>query len=547
MLRSLHISHYVLIDSLEVDFPKGLVIITGQTGAGKSILLGALSLLMGGKADASVISEGAENCVVEGVFSTDDLAVKAILDENDVEWEGGELIIRRTVSASGRSRSFINDSPVTVGVLTSVASHLVDIHSQHQSLLLCDPKFQLRILDSFAGDAALAQDCAAAWTSLQALSRELSQAQESLSRADEEREYYLARLEQLERGNLREGELEELEVEQKQLANAEGIKENLYAAESLLGGEQSISSVLKETSFHLSKVSSYVPELSELAERLDSSRIEIDDILSEIEIANSRIDVSAERLEAVEERMSFLYGLLKKHGCASVEELIAKRDSYSSRLADTSSLEERVEYLRGAVKTAQSKYDALALELRKARRAATAPLSEAVTGSLRALELDRALFSVTLSEAQPSARGIDEIHFQFSATGTNPTDVSKCASGGEISRIMLCLKSLLARYSSMPTMIFDDIDTGVSGSVADKMGSMICAMGSTMQVFAITHLPQVAAKGEAHYLVSKSVDGGKTTSTVEKIEGDARLHEIARLLSGSTITPEAIANAKTLL
>lgn len=550
MLKALHISHYILIDSLDVVFPEGLIIITGQTGAGKSILLGALSLLTGAKADAAVISEGADNCVVEGEFATDDPRIRTLLDENEVEWDERGLLVRRVIHRSGRSRSFVNDCPVPVGVLSALASYLVDIHSQHQNLVLSDPAFQRSVLDLFAGNGALLRTCRDSWRALQQLRAELRETEARLAQLAGERDYDEARFRRLDEAKLRDGELEELEAEQTRLANAEEIRETLSGVTELLSPSSDdvpgLVPALKEASRLLSRTGTYLPEALELAGRLDSARIELDDVLSEIERTGAAVEVSPRRLEAVEERMSLLYDLMKKYSCASVAELIAERESLSSRLYDSTALEERRETLAQEIAEAQRRQEEIFAALH-ARRAEAAPaLASSLEGKLHFLELDRAVFSVAVDPAVGGEDGADAVRFLFSSTGKNPVDVAKCASGGELSRIMLCLKELLAGYQEMPTMVFDEIDSGVSGSVADKMGSMICAMGDRMQVFAITHLPQVAAKGQAHFLVSKQA-GGDVTSTIKKLSPEERVFEIARMLSGAVISDEAVANARRLL
>ena len=548
MLRSLHIENYVLIDSLDIDLPEGLGIITGQTGAGKSILLGALSLLMGAKGDASLISSGAQNCIVEGDFSAPD-AIRSVLEEAEVEWEGGNLLIRRVLNASGRSRSFINDSPVSVQVLQEIASSLVDIHSQHQSLQLADKHFQMNVLDHYAGCAADVEECRRLWNVILGETKELGQIRERLSRLQADREYNAARFKQLDDAHLRDGELEELDAEQKQLANAESIKESFAAVSSLLEPEEgmSVESALKEAERLLGKLAQLVPGTAGLAERLHSSRIELSDIAESVTEMDSRVNLSQERLEQVEDRMGLLYSLMQKHGCASVAELIAARERYSEALFDSTALEEKAAAVEKKLSEARKAHLALCSKIHSVRQKAATGLAAGIQESLRFLELDRAVFEVDLSAAEPSATGSDAVMFKFSATGSAPADVAKCASGGEISRIMLSLKALMARYTGMPTMIFDEIDTGVSGSAADKMGQMICKMGESMQVLAITHLPQVAAKGKAHFVVEKNASGSDAVSTMRRLSDEERINEIARLLSGERITPEAIANAKTLL
>ena len=550
MLRALHISHYILIDSLDVEFPGGLIIITGQTGAGKSILLGALSLLTGAKADAAVISEGADSCVVEGEFATGDPVVRNLLEENEIEWEGDSVLIRRVVHRSGRSRSFVNDCPVQVGLLSDLASRLVDIHSQHQNLVLNDPAFQRSVLDLFAGDGALLQDCRTSWRALQHSKAELRQTEERLERLSAERDYVEARYQRLEDAKLREGELEELEAEQSRLANAEEIRLTLSTVGEMLSPSSDdrpdLVSSLKEASRQLARTGGYLKEAADLSSRMDAARIELDDILSEVERLGSSVEVSPRRLEAVEERMSLLYDLLKKYDCQTVADLIAARDGLSSRLYDSTALEERKEALVREIEEAGRRQEVLFSALRAKRLEAAPGLAARIEKELRFLELDRAVFEVAVEPAQGGEDGADAVRFRFSSTGKQPMDVSRCASGGELSRIMLCLKGILAEFKEMPTMIFDEIDSGVSGSAADRMGSMICTMGEGMQVFAITHLPQVAAKGQAHFLVSKDLAGGQGSS-IKKLSPEERVLEIARMLSGSVITDEAVANARRLL
>ena len=555
MLTGLQVRNYVLIDSLEIDFPEGLIIITGQTGAGKSILLGALSLVMGAKADASMVSEGADNCVVEAEFLSQDKELKAVLNENEVEWEDGHITVRRVVNRSGRSRAFVNDCPVPVTLLQDISSRLIDIHSQHQTLLLSDKSFQLDILDHYAGTMPQREECAALWKSLAAAKTDLKSVEDRIARQISEKEYNEAQYRQLEAAALREGELAELEEEQKQLANAEEIKTSLSAAEEFFtsassGGEiLSIDSALKEAFRMLSKAGRYVPAASELAERVDSCRRELDDILSDAVSINDGIYLSESRLEEVESRMSLIYGLMQKHSCSDVSELIILRDKLSESLADTAVLEQKREALLLHISRVEKELNDIAESIHSARKSASGTFAEAISAAIRDMELPYAVFEVELKDVPVSATGRDGIEFRFSSTGRNAVDVARCASGGEMSRIMLALKAMMARYADLPTMIFDEIDTGVSGSVADRMGSVICEMGTYMQVFAITHLPQVAAKGNAHYMVSKEIDPltSKAVSTIVRLSEDERVMEVARMLSGSVLTDAAVANAKSLL
>lgn len=555
MLSSLHVQNYVLINSLDIDFPEGLIIITGQTGAGKSILLGALSLLLGAKADASILSEGAESCIVEAKFTVPgDDYIKELLSENDIDFDNGNIIVRRVVSSTGRSRSFVNDIPVQIGFLQTLSSRLIDVHSQHQTLMLSDKQFQLSMLDYYAGNNSFLKECKEAYDTLSKHKSELIEVQDELNKLETEKDYIQATLEKLDNASLRVGELEELESEQVQLSNAEEIKGDFCQVESMLspsGDSDSlpVTSLLKEVVRVLAKVSKYVPQTEELSRRVESSRIELDDILSEISVLESKIDVSPDRLQIVDDRLNLLYDLLKRHSCNTIEELIIIRDNLSSKISDSSSIEEKLEELRKIVAVDELKLDELASQLHTSRSNASKDFMNAITESIHSLELDRSVFEVKLNDAPISKTGKDSVQFLFSSNGTSPVDIAKCASGGELSRIMLALKAMLAKYTNMPTMVFDEIDTGVSGSVADKMGTMICSMGNDMQVFAITHLPQVAAKGNAHYLVEKNFNpaSGKTVTEIKLLEGNNRVMEVARMLSGSSITDAAIANAKSLL
>ena len=561
MLKALHIKNYVLIDSLDIEFPAGLVIITGQTGAGKSILLGALSLVMGSRADSSVIGAAGDNCVVEAEFEVNDEdgALRQYLDENEIDFDPvdgkGQLTIRRILNSNGRSRSFVNDSPAPLKVLSMLSSRLIDIHSQHETMLLRDKQFQMSMLDHFAGDSGLLLSCRTRWERLTGLKNDLDEVNANLSRTNAEKDYNQAQFERLDSAHLKDGELEELETEQKQLANAEEIKSSLYQVENYFSpsgddaqdDRMSIDSMLKDSSRILDKLSSYIPSVSALSERIESARLELDDVLSEVSDLESGTEISDERLQEVEERLSLLYDLLKKYSCTQVSELIELRDRLSESLADTSVLEARKSALEKEIGEAEKDLADACSDLHDARAKAVPGFSENICNSIRSLELDRAVFDVVLEPGKPGPDGSDSILFRFSSTGKSPVDVAKCASGGEMSRIMLCLKAMMARYTNMPSMIFDEIDTGVSGSVADKMGSMICSMGDYMQVFAITHLPQVAAKGDAHYIVTKEFDGDRAISSIRKISGEDRVMEVARILSGSRVTPEAIANAKSLL
>lgn len=543
MLRSLSISNYILIGSLETSFPEGLSIISGETGAGKSILLGALALVLGSKADSSMIGPEGDNCVVEAEFSITP-AVRDVLLALDLPADREDILLRRVLSKSGRSRCFIDDEPVSTASLQELASHLVDIHSQHQTLMLRDQAFRQDVLDLYAGAAAERKACSEAREKVLRTRKQLESTKERLASAKKEEDYNRALWEKLDEAKLNPGELASLEAEQEQLSHAEELKEMLSAAEGILSSDENSPTLeLVQARKYLEKAGRYIPSIEPLVERLEAARVELEDIAAEVESANGKMDVSPERLEIVEERISLLYSLMRKHDVSSEEELIAVRDSLSSLVADASSLEEEVERLSKELDTALAAYEKAAGKLHDKRAKAAVPFAESIQKQLHALDLDHCAFQVELTPGEDSATGHDTVNFLFSSTGKNLQEVGKAASGGELSRVMLCLKACMARYRKMPTLVFDEIDSGVSGGTAHKMGALICSMGADMQIFAITHLPQVAAKGNAHYLVSKKDD----RTTMRRLSDEQRVMEIARMLSGAVITPEAVENAKSLL
>lgn len=543
MLHSLSVSNYILIGSLETSFPEGLIIISGETGAGKSILLGALSLVLGAKADATMVGPQGDTCVVEAEFSVSE-AVREMLRREDLPCDDDRMLIRRVVNRSGRSRSFVNDEPVALPLLQEVASHLVDIHAQHQTLRLADERFRMDALDLFAGALPAREACREAWDRLQRLSRSLEEIRAQKEQAQKDQSYHLALWEALDKARLTPGEWEELENEQQQLAHAEELKETLCAAEAILTAEDASPALqLRESARLLEKAGRILPAMEELSQRLVSARLEVEDIADELARANNRLEASPARLEQVEERLSLLHGLMQKHGVSTIEELIAERDRLDSLVSDASSLEGKELELEKEQAAAQEAYRRQAGALHTLREKACVPFSQALENHIHALELEQAVFTATLQSIAPGPNGTESVSFLFSSTGKQPADIAHVASGGELSRIMLSLKAVMARYTQMPTLLFDEIDTGVSGSAADKMGNLVCEMGNDMQIFSITHLPQVAAKGHAHYLVSK--EGGQTS--IRLLDPEGRVMELARMLSGAVITPAAIENARTLL
>lgn len=534
MLQRLSIENYALIDHLDIQFPGDLVIITGETGAGKSVLMGALSLLLGAKADASAIKDKNRNCVVEAEFSD----------------QGREVILRRVVSPAGRSRVFVDDEPVSMDELRELSTRLVDIHSQHQHLLLADRRFQLSALDGFAGLGDMLESYKALYEEYVSKRRELAELTDAIALDEKEREYIEFQYEKLNSARLSAGELQELEQEQTILSSSEQIKEYIARAEQLFEGEEnSIESSLREMEGILSRLTSYIPEFEDLRARVESSRIELKDVYEDVAAKGANINYSPKRLEEVDNRLALLYDLMRKHGVDSVEALIELRDKLSQRLSKGLDRSLEKEALEKKLSSLEKECSEMAMAIHSSRVAASPELSTVLQQKIRSLEMPLANFEVSVRLRDSFAGdGQDDIVFLFNANGGQLQELSKCASGGELSRIMLCLKSLMASYVGMPTMVFDEIDTGVSGSIADKMGELIVEMGRNMQIFAITHLPQVASKGSAHFLVYKESDGGQMPQTkIKEISGEQREREIARMLSGSNLTPEALANARVLL
>ena len=535
MLTRLTIQNYALIENLDIEFPSGLVIITGETGAGKSIMLGALSLLLGGKGDVSALKDSSKNCVVEGEF----------------EMDGETLILRRVISPAGRTRNFINDEPATLAALTEISSTIVDIHAQHQHLLLTDEGYQMKVLDYFAGTGTILEEYSQVHGEFQGKEQQLKQLKEEIARKEGELEYRSFQLEKLLEAKLKEGELEELESEQKQLANSEQIRECITGA---VGYMQPISGPivqnLKDAVHLLQKCSNFVPDLEELCNRLESCRIECKDIEDELEMLAERVVVSPQRLEQVEERLSLLYSLMRKHGVSSVEELLQVQQQLQGDVNGAGEDAAKVTQLEQEIKGLSARREVLAQELSAKRREKTEELASVLQESIRDLQMPYAIFKVELAATEKyTAKGKDTVSFLFSANGDKKLNLlQKAASGGELSRIMLCLKSLMAEYTGMPTMIFDEIDTGVSGSIADKMGALIGRMGERMQIFAITHLPQIASKKGTHLLVYKEFDKENNATThIRQLQGQERVKEVARMLSGAELTEAALENARVLL
>ena len=551
MLRSLTITNYALIENLEIDFPDGLIIITGETGAGKSILMGALSLLLGNKADPDTLKNPDKNCIVEAIFtSPGGREMTELLSEEGIDTDS-DLTLRRVVTPAGKSRSFVNDQPVTLQFLKELSGKIIDIHAQHQHLLLGESRFQLSVLDSFASNTQILKQYSDIHQQLLIKESNLAKLRKKVESLDAENEFNSFQLEQLINANLKEGELEELEEEFKLLSNAEEIKLALQNILHLIDNEEySVIRNLKDSLVYTGKISPNFAPVSEVSQRIESCRIELKDILEEVTRLSEKIVVSPDRASEVEGRISDLYKLLSKHHLSNVNELILLRDSLAEKLESSDVEREGLNNLEIEVKTLINERNKLADKLHLSRVEIKEKFSNVMKSSVRELEMPHAEFSTKLERTSSfSDTGNSLVSFLFSANKeVEQRELQKVASGGELSRIMLCLKSILAKGNGMPTMIFDEIDTGVSGSIADKMGKLILEMSKEMQIFAITHLPQIASKGLCHLLVYKESDDSLGTRTlIKRIDGDDRIREIARMLSGTKTTEAAFANAKELL
>jgi len=549
MLVKLYVQNYALIKELDVEPGDGLTIITGETGAGKTILLGALSLILGTRADSAVLLEKNEKCVVEGTFRIEEYDLAEFFTNNELDYEP-VTILRREINPAGKSRAFINDTPVTINLLKELGDKLIDIHSQHQTLMLSDNSFQLNIIDSFAGTARLRTEYRTAFYHYRNLRKEYSQAKEKADKNKADLEYYRFQMDQLEGAKLTRGEQEELEKEQEILSHAEEIKLGLSTASGLFSSETgSILQMLREARSALSKIREFLPQGEELLARADSSFIELNDLGSEIDKLAASIDADPHRLAQVNSRLDTIYSLIQKHRVNDLNELLIKREEIKKLVKSIETGDERMAELETILKEQTGELTKISEEI-SARRVQILPEAEKnITVLLRQLGMPNARFRIALSKLQDfSPSGTDHADFLFSANKqVEPENLAKIASGGELSRVMLSLKSLLTKNTNLPTIIFDEIDAGVSGEVADKVGQILSGMGKYMQVVNITHLPQVASRGTKHYHVYKDDTGDSTITRVKLLSPEERIMEVARLLSGSEITATAVKNAEELL
>ena len=550
MLRSLYIQNYALIEKLDIHFDTGFSVITGETGAGKSIILGAIGLLLGQRADVKAIRQGASKCIIEARFDVSSYGMKSFFEENELEFED-ECILRREVQASGKSRAFINDTPASLTQMKELGEQLIDVHSQHQNLLLNKEGFQLNVLDILAHNDDALSTYHRLYTDWKHLDKELDELITLAGQSKEDEDYIRFQLEQLEEAHLVEGEQEELEQESETLSHAEEIKAGLYRIEqNFTSDEGGLLAALKESSGSLSALQKVYSPATELAERMYSSFIELKDIVDEISAQSENIEFNPIRLDEVNDRLNLIYSLQQKHRVQTVEELIGLTEGYKEKLSAITSFDGRIAALTAERDILYNKVKKQAGILTKARVAAAREVEKQMASRLIPLGMPNVRFQVEMGvRKEPGLQGEDTVNFLFSANKNSALqNISSVASGGEIARVMLSVKAMIAGAVKLPTIVFDEIDTGVSGEIADRMADIMQEMGEQeRQVISITHLPQIASRGCAHYKVYKRDSDTETNSHIRRLTDEERVEEIAHMLSGATLTEAALSNAKALL
>lgn len=550
MLKHLYIKNFTLIDELDIELYPGFSVITGETGAGKSIILGAIGLLLGQRADSKAIKQGADKCVIEAQFDLSRYGMEDFFEENDIEYDAADCIIRRELTAAGKSRAFINDTPVQLSMLKELGERLVDIHSQHQNLLLNKQDFQLNVVDIIAGDEKELADYQQAFTQYHAAEKELQALQESIEQNRQNADFLQFQCDELSQANLVEGEQEELEQKSETMSHAEEIKSSLYEADNALSSEGTgVVVSLKKALSAIRQIEQVLPDAKELVERMDSSYIELKDIAQEISSQMEYVDFDPNELDVINNRLDKLYDLEKKYHVDTVEELITKRDELKLQLDRIENSDEALEELQKKLAQLQMQAKKAADTLTKLRTKAAKQIEKEMQTRLVPLSMPNVRFSIQMTEGALGASGQDQVAFLFSANTSTPLQpISQVASGGEIARVMLSLKAMISGAVKLPTIIFDEIDTGVSGKTAEKMAQIMQEMGQhERQVISITHLPQIAALGSAHYKVEKEETSKGTISKMRQLSPEERIDEIAQMLSGSDISEAAIQNAKQLL
>ncbi|MEZ0454397.1 DNA repair protein RecN [Sphingobacterium thalpophilum] len=551
MLDTLHIKNYALINELEIQFDKGLNMITGETGAGKSIIMGALSLILGNRAEGKHFFDPSKKCVIEGEFNIGVYRLADFFERNDLDY-ADQTIIRREITPDGKSRAFVNDSPVTLVVLKQLGEQLIDVHSQHATLQINTEEFQFLVLDSVAGTFGLKQTFKESFQAYKKAKRELDELKEAVKKAAIEQDYFQFQFDELDAAKLLADEQENLEQQQRQLENAEEIKRALHTASSLLDNQEvAVLSQLKESLNQVENIATFTPEAADLAARLKSAWIELKDISGELTSLADDTQLDEGTLSEINERLSLLYSLQKKHHVDSVEELIQLRDDLESKLLAISSSDEQLERLEAEVEFKLEEARKNAQELSDRRRLVLDQIAQDVQGTLSNVGMPNAALKIVLEplkDGDMRESGLDTVQFLFSANkGQALQSIHRVASGGELSRVMLAIKSLVAKTSALPTIVFDEIDTGISGEVALRVGAVMENLARNMQVIAISHLPQIASKGTAHFKVYKEDKANRTISNIVRLDQEGRVREIAQMLSGANPTDAALEHAELLL
>ena len=543
------IENYALIQQLELELSPSLNIITGETGAGKSILLGALGLIMGNRADTAVLKDSGRNCVIEGLFDMGGYGLETFFDENELDYER-HTVIRRIVTPAGKSRAYVNDLPVQLATLRELAAHLIDIHSQNQGVLVADGEFRIRVLDSLADNRGLRAEYGRAYRALREREQELARLREEVGRNRRDEEYMRFQWQQIAALGLHEGELQELEAEQRELSNAEGILAALSEAGGLMENDETgVLAALKTAEAALQRIGGGLEGTSDLAARIHSAYVELKDVSGEVASLAGRIEDNPARLEAVDNRIGAVSDLMRRYGAASSDELLALGNDLATRLEAITDSDAEIAELEAETGALRVTAEGLAAAVTASRTEASALFDEAVGRVLARLGMPSARFVTEITPSGAlSPSGADSVRFLFNANGGEGLQsLERIASGGETSRVMLALKSIVARSTKLPTILFDEIDTGVSGKIADAMGRIIAELGDSMQVVNITHLPQVASKGETHFLVYKEASPSGNVTRIRLLDREARVGEIAKMLSGSEVTEAAVAQARALL
>ena len=550
MLQSLFIRNFVLIDELHIRFDEGFSVVTGETGAGKSIILGALGLVLGQRADSKSIQSGADKCVVEAVFDVSAYQLEDFFLSHDLEYDAKNCILRRELMSSGKSRAFINDTPTPLSVLKALGDRLIDVHSQHQNLLLADTQFQMNVVDIMAKTESLLVAYRREYDRYQSVVRQLEELEALAAKSRQDEDYLRFQVEELRAAQLTAGEQEELEAELETLSHTEEIKSALYkVTDNLIGEERGVVQQLKEALHDVEALEAYFPKAKDFADRLRSAWTDMADLASETDVLKEDVEFDPNRLEWVNERLNTIYSLQQKHRVPSVEELLAIQQQLTTQLSAIDLFDEQMETL---TKQRETIYEALMVQagaLTARRHEAATEIEQQLVDRMVLLGIPNTRFGIELwPKEKLSADGMDEVCFLFSANKNEALKpVAQTASGGEISRLMLCIKAMIAGFAALPAIIFDEIDTGVSGEIADKMADIMQDLGQKMQVITITHLPQIAAKGRAHYFVYKEDTAERTLTRIRLLTTGERVNEVARMLSGASLTDAAVANAKALL